>query len=50
MIRSPDIQKILVNWGVEPIGIGVEGFEARYRAEIEKYARLIREAGIPQED
>jgi len=29
---------------------GAEGFEARYRADIEKYARLIREAGIQPEN
>ena len=50
MILSPEMHKILTSWGVEAIGIGVEGFEARYRSDIEKYARLIREAGIPQED
>jgi len=50
MILSQDMQKILANWGVEPIGIGAEGFEARYRSDVEKFTRLIRESGIPQED
>lgn len=50
MIHSPDILKILQNWGVEPIGTGVEGFERRYRSDIEKYTRLVREAGIPLQD
>ena len=50
MIKLPDIQKILANWGVETLGVGVEGFEVRYREDIAKYARLIRDAGIPQED
>jgi tripartite-type tricarboxylate transporter receptor subunit TctC len=50
LVKSPELQKIMVNWGVEGLGIGVEGFEERYRADIEKYVRLIREAGIPQQD
>ena len=50
MIKSPEVQKILDKWGVEALGIGVEAFEARYRADIEKYARLIRQAGIRQQD
>ncbi len=50
MIGSPDILKILQNWGVEPIGTAVDAFEVRYRADIEKYTRLVREAGIPLQD
>jgi tripartite-type tricarboxylate transporter receptor subunit TctC len=50
LVKSPEMQKIFVNWGVEGLGVGVEGFEARYRSDIEKYVRLIREAGIPQQD
>lgn len=50
MIRLPDIQKILANWGVETLGVGVEEFEVRYKVDIAKYAKLIRDAGIPQED
>ena len=50
MLKAPDVQKILVGWGVEGIGMGVEQFEVRYRADVEKYARLVREARIPQVD
>jgi tripartite-type tricarboxylate transporter receptor subunit TctC len=50
ILRAPDVQKIVANWGVEATGMGFEGFEARYRADIDKYAKLIRDAGIPQED
>lgn len=50
ILKTPDVLKIMANWGVEGIGIGVEGFEARYKADIEKFTKLIRDAGIPQED
>lgn len=50
IMKLPDIQKFFTNLGVETLGVGVEGFEARYREDLAKYARLIREAGIPQED
>ncbi|MFM9966990.1 MAG: Bug family tripartite tricarboxylate transporter substrate binding protein [Burkholderiales bacterium] len=50
VMNLPDIQKIVANWGVEPVGIGVDAFEVRYKEEIAKYARIIREAGIPQQD
>ena len=45
-----NVQKFFANLGVETLAVGVEGFEGRYRSDLEKYARLIKEAGIPQED
>ena len=50
IMKLPDIQKFFTNLGVETLGVGVEGFEVRYREDLAKYAKLIREAGIPQED
>jgi tripartite-type tricarboxylate transporter receptor subunit TctC len=50
MLKMPDVQKTLANWGVENAAMAVEGFEVRYRADIDKFAKLIRDAGIPQED
>jgi tripartite-type tricarboxylate transporter receptor subunit TctC len=50
IMKLPETQKMVATWGVEPVATGVEGFEARYRADIEKFAKLIREANIPQED
>ena len=50
MLKQPDVLKTLQTWGVEPIATGMEAFEARYKVDIEKYAKLIRDAGIPQED
>lgn len=50
MIKSPEIQKVLVNWGVEAAGVGVEAFEGHFRADLEKYAKLVRDARIPLVD
>ena len=50
IMKLPDVQKFFANLGVETLAVGVEGFESRYRSDLEKYARLIKEAGIPQED
>jgi tripartite-type tricarboxylate transporter receptor subunit TctC len=50
MIKSPDILKILANWGVDPAAVGVEQFEAIFRGDLDKYAKLVRDAKIPQVD
>ena len=50
IMKLPDIQKFFNNLGVETLGMGVEGFEQRYKEDLAKYAKLIRDAGIPQED
>jgi tripartite-type tricarboxylate transporter receptor subunit TctC len=50
IMKLPDVQKFFANLGVETLAVGVEGFEVRYKADLEKYAKLIRDAGIPQED
>jgi len=50
IMKLPDIQKFFTNLGVETLGVGVEGFEVRYKEDLAKYAKLIREAGIPLED
>ena len=50
MMKAPDVEKIVASWGVEGIGMGVDEFEVRYRADVEMYARLVRDAKIPQVD
>ena len=50
MIKSPDVLKILANWGVEPAGIGVDQFEPIFRGDLAKYAKLVRDAKIPLVD
>ncbi len=46
-VKAPDLQDRYPAWGGEPAGIGPEEFAARYRADIAKYARITREAGVP---
>jgi len=47
ILKMPDILARVPGWGGEPAGSTPEEFEARYRADIAKYARIIREARIP---
>ena len=48
MLRMPEVMKYNPGWGVEPIGSTPEQFSAMFRGEVDKYARLIRDARIPQ--
>jgi tripartite-type tricarboxylate transporter receptor subunit TctC len=50
ILAAPDVEKMLANWGVESAAMGVEQFEPRYRAEIDKFAKLVKDAGIPLVD
>ena len=50
MLVAPDVEKMLAIWGVEVAGMGVESFEPRYRAEIDKFVKLVKDAGIPMVD
>ncbi len=49
-VRMPDMQKYFAAWGVEPPNVAPEALPARYRSEIDKYVKVIREAHIPQVD
>ena len=49
-VKLPELQDRFPAWGGEPAGIGPEQFGARYRADIAKYARITREAGVPPLD
>ena len=46
IIKSPDLQTRFVNDGLEPIGGTQEEFGKFIRAEIEKYAKVIKAAGL----
>ncbi|MFM9969465.1 MAG: Bug family tripartite tricarboxylate transporter substrate binding protein [Burkholderiales bacterium] len=50
MLAAPDVEKMLASWGVEAEGMGTDLFEARYRAEIDKFVKLVKTAGIPLVD
>jgi tripartite-type tricarboxylate transporter receptor subunit TctC len=48
-IKSPDIQQRFVNEGLEPMGGTPEFFTKFMRAEIDKYAKVIKLAGVPKQ-
>ena len=50
MSKSPDVTKYFPGWGVDPVANSPEQFGAIFRSEVEKFARVIREAKIPQVD
>jgi len=49
-VKIPDIRERVPAWGGEPAGTGPDEFAARYRADIAKYARITRDAGVPTLD
>jgi tripartite-type tricarboxylate transporter receptor subunit TctC len=49
IVRLPDVREHLVYEGQEPAGTTAEAFAAYLRAEVEKWARVVRVAGIPVE-
>lgn len=50
MLRAPEVAKYLPAWGVEASGTSPDVFAAHFRKEVDKYARIIREAKIPPVD
>ncbi len=49
VLKDPNIRKHLVNDGADPIGSSPEEFSAYIKSETEKWARVVRSAGIKQE-
>lgn len=49
IIKGADLSERLLNEGLEPIGGPPEAFARFVRAEIDKYARVIKAAGIPKQ-
>lgn len=47
VLRLPDIVERLPAWGGEAVGSTPEAFAARYRADIAKFAKVVREAKVP---
>ena len=50
MLRAPEVAKYLPAWGVEASGTPPDVFAAHFRKEVDKYAKIIREAKIPPVD
>ncbi|HEV7393921.1 MAG TPA: tripartite tricarboxylate transporter substrate binding protein [Burkholderiales bacterium] len=48
-LKSPDIKERFMNDGLEPMGGSAEAFSKFMRAEIDKYAQVIKAADIPKQ-
>ena len=48
-IRSPDVKERFINDGLEPMGGSAESFAKFIRAEIDKYAKVIKAVGIQRQ-
>ncbi|MGZ5258620.1 MAG: tripartite tricarboxylate transporter substrate-binding protein, partial [Burkholderiales bacterium] len=48
-LKSPDIKERFMNDGLEPMGGSAEAFSKFMRAEIDKYAKVIKAADIPKQ-
>jgi tripartite-type tricarboxylate transporter receptor subunit TctC len=49
-LRMPDVAAKLPGWGAEPAGTTPAEFSARYRADIVRYAKIIKDAKVPLVD
>jgi tripartite-type tricarboxylate transporter receptor subunit TctC len=49
MLDDPAIQQFLLDNGMEPLRHSPESFAALIKSDYDKYGRIIRDAGIPQE-
>lgn len=46
VMKSPEMREAMTSQGIEPAALGPQEFAASIRADYEKYARLIKQAGI----
>ncbi|OFZ99418.1 MAG: hypothetical protein A3H35_19190 [Betaproteobacteria bacterium RIFCSPLOWO2_02_FULL_62_17] len=46
-IRLPDVMEKWPGWGYEPVGGTPEEFGAKYRSDIDVFAKIIRDAKVP---
>ena len=49
-LAPPDIQERLRAMNNEPVGSSPEEFAEKFKADVEKFARIVREVGIPPQD
>lgn len=50
VLRIPEVRERLQASAQEPVGSTPDEFEARFRADVARFARIIREARIPQQE
>jgi tripartite-type tricarboxylate transporter receptor subunit TctC len=48
--KSPEVLERLKNFGVEPVASTPEEFEAKFKADIVLFAKIVRDARIPAQD
>ena len=49
-LNVPEVRERLVSLGVEPMGSTPSEFEARFRSDLAKFAKIIKDAHIPVQD
>jgi tripartite-type tricarboxylate transporter receptor subunit TctC len=49
VLKDPGVRKLLINDGSEPIGTTPEEFSAFIKSETDKWAKVVREAGIGEQ-
>jgi tripartite-type tricarboxylate transporter receptor subunit TctC len=49
-LAAPDMQERLKAMGNEPVGSTPEDFEARFKADVARFATVVKEAGIPAQN
>jgi tripartite-type tricarboxylate transporter receptor subunit TctC len=46
IVGLPDVQQVLATLGFSPVGSTPEEFAAQIKADIEKWSKVVRDAGI----
>jgi len=49
-LATADIRERMPAWGYEPVGSSPEAFDARFKSDLALYARIVRDAKVPQQD
>jgi len=49
IIADPDTQKRLHAMGNEPVGSTPDAFATKFRDDVAKFIKVVKEAGIPQQ-
>jgi tripartite-type tricarboxylate transporter receptor subunit TctC len=50
VIANPEMQARLKGMGNEPVGSTTEAFDARFKSDLAKFAKVVKEANIPTQD
>jgi tripartite-type tricarboxylate transporter receptor subunit TctC len=49
-LNAPEVRERIIASGQEPVGGTPGEFEARFKADLAKFARIVKDAGIPPQD